>query len=288
MKICIMFESFTGNTKHVAFSIQQILQQQDRSLQFCSVIIHQECNKQLTTYYSYPEADAYIIGTYLQNNTIPPYVHSYLSKFETSSPIMSFSTSASHFNLSSTQFSLLFDKCNYFRHLHFVYPHNQQLRNSFEVRGVSSAQFADLPLNLGRFQEFINLKAKPGRKMNVLLKTGKQLTLQINSCLQKQKQIQFKVSLECNACGKCTQNCPLNCIKIVNEIAVISDECEKCCGCFQICPQNAIYDTAGIIKYQYYFDSCQIGQNREFQGKAEMKMIQQQKIREAIENGKKE
>ncbi|MDW7710261.1 MAG: ferredoxin family protein [Deferrisomatales bacterium] len=44
----------------------------------------------------------------------------------------------------------------------------------------------------------------------------------------------------CTACGKCVANCPLECVALVDRVAVISPECVDCRVCLRVCPEGAV------------------------------------------------
>ena len=44
----------------------------------------------------------------------------------------------------------------------------------------------------------------------------------------------------CTACGKCVANCPLECIALVDKVAVIDAECVDCRVCLRVCPEGAV------------------------------------------------
>ena len=46
---------------------------------------------------------------------------------------------------------------------------------------------------------------------------------------------------KCNGCGPCVDACPLEAIKLENEIAVVdADTCTDCGACTDACPNEAI------------------------------------------------
>ena len=46
---------------------------------------------------------------------------------------------------------------------------------------------------------------------------------------------------ECTGCEECVTECPSECIKMVNDIAVIdAKECTECSACVDACPAEAI------------------------------------------------
>lgn len=45
---------------------------------------------------------------------------------------------------------------------------------------------------------------------------------------------------KCIGCGQCVDVCPVEAIKLDNDIAVISDECIECGACADECPSEAI------------------------------------------------
>ncbi|MBM4045273.1 MAG: 4Fe-4S dicluster domain-containing protein [Planctomycetes bacterium] len=46
---------------------------------------------------------------------------------------------------------------------------------------------------------------------------------------------------KCDGCGSCVEVCPVECIKVVDEVARINeDECTDCGTCVEECPNEAI------------------------------------------------
>jgi NAD-dependent dihydropyrimidine dehydrogenase PreA subunit len=45
---------------------------------------------------------------------------------------------------------------------------------------------------------------------------------------------------KCTGCGICVDACPVEAIKIENNIAIISDDCSECGVCETECPNDAI------------------------------------------------
>jgi Fe-S-cluster-containing hydrogenase component 2 len=45
---------------------------------------------------------------------------------------------------------------------------------------------------------------------------------------------------KCIGCGQCVDICPVEAIKVDNDIAVVSDECIECGACADECPTEAI------------------------------------------------
>ena len=50
----------------------------------------------------------------------------------------------------------------------------------------------------------------------------------------------LKISSECNGCGICSKNCPMENITITDGKAVASDKCTMCYRCIKNCPKKAI------------------------------------------------
>lgn len=44
----------------------------------------------------------------------------------------------------------------------------------------------------------------------------------------------------CTGCETCVESCPVEAIKMVNGVAVVSDECIDCGTCVDECPVEAI------------------------------------------------
>jgi len=45
---------------------------------------------------------------------------------------------------------------------------------------------------------------------------------------------------KCTGCGTCIDICPLEAIKIIDNLALISEECADCGSCIDECPDKAI------------------------------------------------
>jgi ferredoxin len=46
---------------------------------------------------------------------------------------------------------------------------------------------------------------------------------------------------KCNGCGPCEEACPVEAIKVVDNLAVVNeDECTDCGACIEACPNAAI------------------------------------------------
>lgn len=46
---------------------------------------------------------------------------------------------------------------------------------------------------------------------------------------------------KCDACGDCVESCPVECIEIKDDHAVVDqDECTDCGACVDVCPNEAI------------------------------------------------
>ncbi len=57
----------------------------------------------------------------------------------------------------------------------------------------------------------------------------------------------FTVSDECIGCGRCEENCPVDCIVFVNKKPTWNDKCMQCLSCISRCPTKAI-DHGGALK----------------------------------------
>ena len=65
---------------------------------------------------------------------------------------------------------------------------------------------------------------------------------------------QFHAAGSCDGCGTCEKLCPVNNIKIENNVPVWKHNCEQCYGCLQWCPKQAVEfgeKTAGISRYHH-------------------------------------
>jgi len=46
---------------------------------------------------------------------------------------------------------------------------------------------------------------------------------------------------KCNGCGPCEEACPVEAIKVIDNLAVVNeDECTECGACIEACPNAAI------------------------------------------------
>lgn len=57
----------------------------------------------------------------------------------------------------------------------------------------------------------------------------------------------FYASADCNSCGMCIQQCPVQAIKMVNSHPFWTYKCESCMRCMNKCPQRAIETAHGLI-----------------------------------------
>jgi NAD-dependent dihydropyrimidine dehydrogenase PreA subunit len=45
---------------------------------------------------------------------------------------------------------------------------------------------------------------------------------------------------KCSGCGECVASCPLDAIKVVDNVANVDDSCGDCGACVDVCPTEAI------------------------------------------------
>lgn len=73
----------------------------------------------------------------------------------------------------------------------------------------------------------------------------------VRFCMNPKK---FRTLEHCNHCGKCSMECPLGNIKLVDNKPVWGDNCAFCLRCYHTCPKHAVdYDNATKGKGQYIF-----------------------------------
>lgn len=66
------------------------------------------------------------------------------------------------------------------------------------------------------------------------------------------KSKKFKVTDKCISCGKCSNICPLNNIKLINELPKWESNCTHCMACISYCPTEAIeYGKISVGKTRY-------------------------------------
>lgn len=61
----------------------------------------------------------------------------------------------------------------------------------------------------------------------------------------------FRVSENCNACGKCVSVCPVGNISLMEGKIRFSDKCVACLGCYHRCPNKAIRYQNKKKKFRY-------------------------------------
>lgn len=62
----------------------------------------------------------------------------------------------------------------------------------------------------------------------------------------------FHVTESCNACGTCEMVCPVDNIKLIDEVPTWYHQCEQCLSCINLCPNQAIeygMETKGRNRY---------------------------------------
>ncbi len=62
----------------------------------------------------------------------------------------------------------------------------------------------------------------------------------------------------CTACGKCVANCPLECVALVDRVAVISPECVDCRVCLRVCPEGAVAEEVPADDPRVTCGSCPV------------------------------
>jgi len=64
----------------------------------------------------------------------------------------------------------------------------------------------------------------------------------------------FRFTADCDGCGRCAQNCPLNSITMADGHPVWAQPCTQCLACINECPRQAIeyrYKTVGKERYSF-------------------------------------
>jgi Fe-S-cluster-containing hydrogenase component 2 len=71
---------------------------------------------------------------------------------------------------------------------------------------------------------------------------------------------------KCSGCGTCVEECPVDAILMVNEVAEINmDDCIRCGTCHDVCPEEAVrHDSekipdkvkANVIETKKFMDAC--------------------------------
>jgi len=93
------------------------------------------------------------------------------------------------------------------------------------------------------------LGVKPGEKLLsicncdpccCLWRVSSILAPNIGSKIKKMVGVKIQVDNNCIGCGKCTEICFVNAIKIINKKAFISKDCRGCGRCIDVCSQKAI------------------------------------------------
>jgi ferredoxin len=73
----------------------------------------------------------------------------------------------------------------------------------------------------------------------------------------KGKETRAQCPMGCIACKICEKNCPVNAIKVIDNVAVIDQEkCISCGICAAKCPRNIIIDPVGQRKKAFIDDTC--------------------------------
>ncbi len=62
----------------------------------------------------------------------------------------------------------------------------------------------------------------------------------------------YSINEKCNGCGICSQVCPVNNIKIMDNRPVWLKHCENCLACYHWCPDNAIQRGMSTVKEYFY------------------------------------
>jgi len=58
----------------------------------------------------------------------------------------------------------------------------------------------------------------------------------------------YHTDKNCIGCGKCSNICPVQNIKMVDDKPIWQHKCENCLACIKWCPQKAIYGYGGLPK----------------------------------------
>ena len=68
----------------------------------------------------------------------------------------------------------------------------------------------------------------------------------------------FEVNDHCTGCGTCSQICPVNNIKIINNKPEWQHHCENCYACYVWCPNDAIQGEIVAYNKKYHHPDVKI------------------------------
>jgi len=77
----------------------------------------------------------------------------------------------------------------------------------------------------------------------------------ISGKVKKLPGVEIKVNESCVGCGKCTEVCFVDAIRVEEGRAVIKEDCRGCGRCVEVCPEEAI--EIRIVELKYYQKSIE-------------------------------
>jgi len=108
------------------------------------------------------------------------------------------------------------------------------------------------------------LDVSPGKKLMTicnccpcccLWKMLPDLRRDISGKVKKLPGVEIKVNESCVGCGKCTEVCFVDAIRVEEGRAVIKEDCRGCGRCVEVCPEEAI--EIRIVELKYYQKSIE-------------------------------
>lgn len=249
MKIGILYFSGTGNTWYVAKSIKVALEAKGAEV-VCHSIEEGEVNSTEKIESFIEKVDKVLVGYPIYGSVAPKIMVDFLEALPSvdNKSISAFTTVALASGDGSLVYKALLESKG------FIYESGQDFitSNNFNV-----PIFANV-LKHGNEQKIINRNAKASRKAirfaEALMKNesivqgdhliGKLLgDTQRKHVVQLIKRVNEDLYVEksrCVGCKRCEVICPVENIKMINEIASIENHCIACMRCYHFCPTKAI------------------------------------------------